>query len=293
MRRSVGVLLLLCGIASAHPGSHHDLAQATDALGRDPGAADVWLLRAALYRGHGEYRRSLADLDQAARRGADAASLDLQRGLTLAAMDRHLEAVGSLTRSIEARPAWATYVARGRSFARLGRDDATVPDLDAALAMRPQVDVYLERGAALRRLGRLEEAAAGYRDALSRLGPATVIVDPSIDLELALDRIPAALALIDAQLQRGPDTHWLLRRAEALAVAGDDAGRAATLEQALAVADAAVAKRGTAINLVARARVHLARGGTALARADVRTALERAPSYRAAQELSMLTGATP
>ncbi len=286
MPRQLLFLLILCGIAGAHRGTHQDIAHATATLEKNPHAVETRLLRGALYRTHGQHQRSLADLDEAARQGADFATLELQRGLTLAAMGRETAAIEALTRSIEARPSWTAQVALGRSRQRLGQHVAAVLHFDAALATRPQVEVYLERGRLQRQLGRLDAAAAGYRDGLSKLGPATVVVDALVDLELRRKRVPAALALIDDRLRRGANARWLLRRAQALAVAGDRAERAATLEQALEVADRAVAKRASAINLVSRARVHLALGAVALARTDLQLALARAPGYRAAQTLA-------
>jgi len=287
------ILVLLWGVANAHPGTHRDLERTTAQLEKDPGAVETRVLRAALYRRHGQHQRSLADLDAAAGLDVDPGALDLQRGLTLAAMGRHAEAVEALTRSIARGPSWTAHTARGRSRGQLGRHPAAVLDLAAALAIRPQVEVYLERGQLQRDLGRLGAAAAGYREGLSKLGPARVLVDALVDVELARGKVEAALAVVDAQIERKPATHWLLRRAEALAAVGDDGAQKAALERALALADRAIAKRASAINLVARARVQFARGAEGLAHADLRAALHRAPGYAAARALARRKGRAP
>lgn len=285
MRGSWLLLTLVCGTASAHRGTHEEIRRASAELAANPSDATLRLRRAALHRVHGQHAASLADIAAAARLGADPVAVDLQRGQTLAESGRHQEAVEVLARASAARPSWAAHVTRAHSLEQLGRLAEAVGELDRALAIRPHVDAFLDRGRLQRGLGRLDAAAAGYREALVALGPATLVVDALVEVELARGQVAAALALVDARIRRHSTTRWFLRRAEVLATAGDEVGRAASLDTALRVADRAVGKRASAINLVSRARVHLARGAWALAQADLRAALARAPGYRPAQEL--------
>ncbi len=279
------ILLLLCGAAIAHEGTHADLKRVSATLTKDAGDLPTRLKRAQLYRLHGEHARALEDLDEATRRGADPARVALQRGLTLAAMGRHEAAIEHLSARLAVGAAWTARVARARSHRALGRRAKAVADYDVALAARPQVEVFLERGALQSALGRPAEAATGYRAAIDALGPATLLVEALVEAELVQGRAEAALTLIEARLKRRAEPRWLLRKAQAQALRGDEAGRRATLDAALGLADAAVRRRPTAINLVLRARVHLARAARADARADLKRALAAAPDYAPARRL--------
>ncbi len=286
-RYSLAALLSLIGAALAHPGVRDDLRRADERVDREPGSAAAHLRRAALHRRAGDPARSLADAARAAQLGAAPGAVALERGLALAAAGRHAEAIPDLTTAIAARPSWGALVARARCRVARKRPAAAVADFDAALALRPQVDVFLERGRLLQKLGRLDEAASGYRVGLRAVGPATLLADALVDVELARARPELALAVAEAQPEA---VRWLLRRAEALDALGDIPRRDASLARALELANRSLARRNTAIHLVARARVHMARGAPDRARADVRAALDKAPRYAAARALAQRLG---
>lgn len=273
--------------AFAHPGLHHDIEKVTLKIEQEPARADLYLERAVYLRLDEQYEKALAELATVKRLDPKSVPLLLERGLNLAALWRDREAEESLTRYIERGPKSAPAIAgRARIRARAGRTTAAVADYGAAIAVEPDIEFYIERGALQEKAGRWEEAVAGYRDGLAKLGGAVNLRLALVRAEMGAGRPEAAIAAIDEAMARpGVRTEWMLRKAEVLESTGRTEAARAQREAALAEADRALEGRITGIHLMTRARALLALGQAEDAAADLRAALDKSPRYTGAREL--------
>lgn len=291
MRRIVPSAAILAVVlsapAAAHPGLHHDIARASEAIEKDPSRAPLYVERAFLERLDEEYESALADLDRA--RTLDPADIRVaaERGMTLSAMGRDAEAEAELTRFLAAGKGTApVFAERAKVRERLGRKKAAVADYASAIALRPDVETYMLRGALQESLGDLAGAADGYRDGVARLGDAVNFDLALIRVETARKRYDAAIAVIDGQIGKAPvKTDWYLRRADVLDAAGRRAEARRDREQALAEAEGALQKSVNAIRLYSRAKARLALGRIDDAKNDLTQVLEKSPGFAEARQM--------
>lgn len=280
------VLLTLRGTALAHPGPHHEIELVTAKLKSSPDDVRLLVQRGFLYRLEDNLDASLRDLDRALALAPNDASAGMQRGLTLSAMGRDKDAEKQLTRVAVSTESSVVYSERGKIRARHGRREEAIADFDKALALDPDVDLYLERARLLESIGRLDDASSGLYDALKELGPAVVLIDAAIDIEIKRQRFDSALKLIDEQIARLPvRTEWYLRRARVLEISGRAADAAADRKKALADAERMVRLKPVGTSFCARAKVFIALGRLEDARSDLNRALTKSPRYRDAQQL--------
>ena len=279
--------LAVTAAAEAHPGLHHDIARASEAIEKDPTRAELYVERAYLERLDEEFDLALADLDTARRRDPSDIRVAAERGMTLSAMDRYAEAEQELTRFLSDGSGTApVFAERAKVREHLGRKAAAVADYASAIAIRPDVEFYMARGALQESLEDLAGAAAGYRDGIARLGDAVNFDLALIRVETSRKRYSAALALIDAQIARSAvKTDWYLRRAEVLDAARRTGEARRDRERALAEAERALEKNVNGIRLFSRAKVQLALGRFDAARRDLAQVLEKAPGFAEAREM--------
>jgi len=270
----------------AHPGLHHDITAATQAIEKEPGRADLYVDRAFLERLDEELDLALADLDQARKLDAANVRVAAERGMTLSALRRDREADLELTRFITGGGTAPTFAERAAVRERLGRHKESIADFGSAIALRPDVEYYVARGSLQESIGDLAGAAAGYRDGRAKLGNAVTLDLALIRVETARKRYAAAIALIDEQMGRAPvKTEWYLRRADVLAAAGRAKDARADRESALREADAAVARSGSGLTLYSRAKVQAALGRVEGAKHDLEQVLEKSPRFAEAREM--------
>lgn len=271
----------------AHPGLHHDIDRVSTALAAQPRRADLYLERGFLHRLNDEPAKALADLEQAATLDPALPNLALHRGLTLSALRRDPQAEVELTKAVAdpGAPA-AAWMERGKVRERLGRLAAAAGDYAAAIRLDPQPDAYLLHGRLLEALGRSEDAAACYRDGLSRLGGAVALRLELIGVETRAKRYDAALEQIDlAMRSSGNKVDWLLRRGDVNAAAGRPDVARRDREQALADCRQQVVRRPSSLRLYQRARAYHALGRRDEAIADLKAALRKTPRYGEARAL--------
>lgn len=271
----------------AHEGLGHDIERETRSLAEDPSDIDARLRRAHYYRLDGQPEKALADLQQATRFAPDDARVHLEKGFALADLGRDTDAEVELSAFISQTGGSASALAeRARVRARTARLDLAIADLEAAIALGPSLELYLERGRLLEDRGRYSEAAAGYRDALTRLGETPLLQLPFVDALIQLERYDDALTAVDGALARGQlQTQWLLKRGEVLERMGRAEEAQAARQSALSRASAAFGRHPTSANLVERAKVHLALGDAPAARRDVEQALRKSPQMESAKAL--------
>jgi tetratricopeptide (TPR) repeat protein len=209
-----------------------------------------------------------------------------ERGMTLSALGRDREAEVELSRFVAAGGTAPTFAERAKVRERLGRYNDAVSDYGSAIAFRPDIELYIDRGSLQESRGDLAGAAAGYEDGRKKLGDAVTLDLALIRVEIARKRFPAALALIDAQLDRAPvKTDWYLRRADVLAAAGRKDEALADRQAALREAEAAVDRNGSGLSLYSRAKAQAALGRVEDAKQDLELVLEKSPRFAEAREM--------
>ena len=285
---AVAVLAFLAAVAAdAHPGLHHDIAKASEAIEKEPSRASHYVDRAYLERLDEDYVAALADLDLARKLDPAEARVAAERGMTLSAMGRYAEAEGELSRFVRLAGGTApVFAERAKVRESLGNKKGAVADYTSAIALKPDVESFMARGALQEALGDLSAAAAGYRDGIARLGEAVNFDLALIRVETGRKRYDAAIALIDVQLGRSAvKTDWYLRRAEVLEAAQRPNEARADRERALFEADRALEQNVNGIRLFSRAKVQLALGRVDDAKRDLTQVLEKSPGFAEAREM--------
>jgi tetratricopeptide (TPR) repeat protein len=265
----------------------HDIERETRSLEEDPGDAEARLRRARYYRLDGQPEKALADLEHATRVAPDDARFHLERGLSFAALGRDMDAESELSVFISqtgGNP--SAFTERARIRAETERPDLAIADIEAAITLGPSLDLYLEKGRLLESRARYAEAAAVYREALTRLGDSPLLRRALVAALIVLERYDEALTAIDGVLARGVlETQWLLQRGEVLERMGRaEEAREARL-RALSKANASLGKRPTSANLVSRAEAHLTLGDRDAARRDLEQALRNSPQMERARAM--------
>jgi tetratricopeptide (TPR) repeat protein len=273
--------------AQAHPGLHHDIARATEAIDKEPARADLYVERAFLERLDEEYASALADLDSARKLDPAEIRVAAERGMTLSAMGRYPEADVELTRFLAKGGGTApVFAERAKVREQLGRKTTAVADYTSAIALQPNMEFYVARGTLQESLGDLAGAADGYRDGIARLGDAVNLDLALIRVETSRKRFDEALSVIDRQLGRSAiKTDWYLRRAEVLQAAGRTRQARTDREQALLEANRALEMNVNGIRLYSRAKVQAALGRIDDAKSDLTQVLEKSPGFAEAREM--------
>jgi tetratricopeptide (TPR) repeat protein len=295
--------------AGSHPGIAPEVDEITHELEKNPNSVDLGGRRIIKKRSNNDLIKSLHDLDQAEQLESGNSEILFQRGLTLSALGRDVEAEVALDQFLEkvalakngsvipsshgAKKSAIAMAERARIRARTGRTDLAITDYTSAIHMLPVVESYQARGHLLESLGKLAEAALGYREGLSKMPNAILLKKSLIRVEIARKQFTQALLLIDEELARASvKSSWYLRRGDVLAAMGQpDAARAAR-EQALAEVNQTMTKRVTAIHRFSRAKVYMALGRVEEAKRDLQLAIQMAPNFAGARDLLRKLGAS-
>jgi len=280
-------LLAVADPVAAHPSPNKELRALDERVEATPTDAELRLRRAELRVRMGHPRDALADLRVAARLLPDSPRVTLQRAQALAALGRDQAAERELDGLIATGPPLAAaFTERARLRHADGRLDLARADLDDAILIQPTPELVLERGRLDEQRERLDDAAAGYREGLERLGPAFVVQLALVDVEQRRDRPRKALEQLDAVLALDPDrADWILIRADILQQLGQPASAIVERLRALVEADAAVRRRPTPLHQVVLARVFLSLEDHTSARQVLDLALADAPKLPAALAL--------
>ena len=137
------------------------------------GSAAVYTTRGRVYFEMGRYNDALADLDRAVGLAPGSDTAWNTRGYILYSMGRNEEALKDLDKALAINPRHeAAYNHRGLVRLSLEQYGPALSDFDRALDVDPgYYEVYANRGDALWKLGRREEAAAAWREYLTRANP--------------------------------------------------------------------------------------------------------------------------
>jgi tetratricopeptide (TPR) repeat protein len=275
--------------ATAHPGMDPEIEEITEQLIRDPDNVDLLVRRGQAYRSNGKFLESLMDLERAWLKNRENRTVVFHRAMTLSALNRNREAEAALDHFLqeESDPKRVFALAeRAHIRARGGRVESAIADYTSAIQLHPTIELYLKRGQLQESLGKLEAAAAGYHEGLANLGDAILLKKGLIRVQIAQQQYGEALAMVNDETARSSvKTPWHLQRAKILSLMGQSDASRLAYEQALSDANRVLAKRSTALQLLARAEIYQAMGRTEEAKRDLRTAIQKAPSFTEANDL--------
>ncbi|MCA9291808.1 MAG: hypothetical protein KDA25_11820 [Phycisphaerales bacterium] len=251
-------IVVLCLLASragmAHEGLHERLHDVTRRIEAKPDDASLYVTRAGLHHLHRDWPAAFADLDEAARRGADAATTALPRATLLLDVDRPREAASLLDAFIAHHPTHGVaHTQLGRALEAMRRPDAAAVAYERAIrhTTTRRTEQYLDLARALAAAGATRDAVAALDEGLADLGHLVVLQEQAIALERRMGRIDAALMRLD-DVVRGAQRpeKWLALRSELLMECGrvDDA-RAACHDALRAIARLPRARRHTPATL--------------------------------------------
>lgn len=246
--RAVGLWVLLAllpgAAAFAHGDLHKQIIAVNAEIEKQPDNAELYLKRGELHRAHKEWKAAAADYDRALELAPGLIMVHLARGRMLLTTGCYDDAKAELDRFLEDYPENAeALISRARVESKRNCQLDAASDFSRAIALsaRPVPEFYLERAQALALAGpeHADEAIKGLDAGISQLGQPVTLILAAIDLEVAHDRLDAALARVDAIAARSarPES-WLARRGEIL----DRAGRKDEARSAYADAQKAVEK---------------------------------------------------
>ncbi len=208
--------LLAQAVAAHRAGNLKDADALYDrVLKADRANADALNLKGVIATTRGDHAAALALLDRAARAAPATAEIHANRGNTLAALGRADEALAAYREATRLKPAHLeAWLNAGALFHRAGRLEDAAATFRAAAGTCPDARVFYNLGQCLRELPapdgdarktHLEEAAAAFRSALAADGgylPARIALSAA---QAALGDYPAAIATLEAALEREPD----------------------------------------------------------------------------------------
>lgn len=143
----------------------------TQAAANKPSEAEIYWNRAMGYRQTGDYASAISDYNkilQMPQSKRTPQELHLNIGVTLAAANRHQEAVAAFNTALTLKDDAETHYQKGNSLAALGDMTAAIGAYEAAIRLKPDyADAYNNRGNALAMLNRLPEAIASFDRAVA------------------------------------------------------------------------------------------------------------------------------
>ncbi|BCL28689.1 tetratricopeptide repeat protein [Streptomyces aurantiacus] len=241
-----------------------------------PGQAVARAVRGSALRDSGEYRRALAELDQALALDPSLARAHRSRGMTHGESGDHPAALRDLDRAHELDPDNArTLSIRGEYHRILGHHEEAISDLDRAVALAPARDfAWASRGATYNSLGQYEKALADLGRALELNSGYAWALARRARVWRSLGEPERQLADLDRAVELKPESAWMAcERGDALRGAGRHEEAVTDYDRALALDEgyaSAYASRGVS-------QWRLLRPDEALA--DLDLALELNPDY--------------
>lgn len=223
--------------------AHGDDLQLIEALSaelaRTPDA-DLFIRRGELFRHHQEWTKAEADFMAASRLAPALASLDFFRARNWLEAGELQPAQTLIVRFVAAVPDEPEgWFLRGDVHAALGEPGTGAAHYaeGIARARSPRPEHFLRRARFLAGQPNVATAdvIAALDEGIARLGPVIALVEYAIELEVARQNYPAALARVSAVLLRAPRREaWLVRQGDILILAGRSREAAGSYRSALA-----------------------------------------------------------
>lgn len=194
------------------------LAIADKLISAAPQRAIGYNIRGGLLLAEGDYHAALAAFEQAIERNKDYTTAVRNKGLALAALGRHGQAVAVFKRVLASDESdLRTRANLGRSLLLSGDAAAALPHLRAAVQVTPaNAEVYLDYVRALERVSGTLDAAAALTAYLPQLGSEAAVQRRAGTMLLDMNAPDAAarvLSLYRSQRTNAPEAHILYGRA--------------------------------------------------------------------------------
>lgn len=222
---SLGVFMVLAtSPCSGHGGYHQEIQRCDEQIAAEPDNAAHWFRRARLDYLHGDWMRSLKDLETADRLAPGKYPVDLARGQAWMAGDKLPQARKALDTFVKSHPEVAEgFATRARLMMELDEPAAAVADFRQVLVKTnsPEPDLYLETADALVAAKHPREAIETLDAGMKKLGAITSLAGKALAIELSLGSYDLALSRVDALRRSAPRPEpWMAKRAAILAQAG-------------------------------------------------------------------------
>ena len=225
---SLAASLFLTPIAAAHPPLQERISALTSQIRKEPGNAELYLMRGKLYSEHSDWNAAQDDFKRAAELDPNLAEINLYLGQMFLASGQPGLAEKTLKLFILQKPDHsAARAAHARALLRLGRLAEATEEYTNAIRLQPNPspELYIERAKALMEESKenVDKALSGLNEGLQRLGQPVTLQLYAIDLEMRKNRFDAALSRLEQITSRSPRKEaWLVRRGEILEKAGRD-----------------------------------------------------------------------
>jgi tetratricopeptide (TPR) repeat protein len=216
----VGTLGLPATLSSTHEGIHERIAKVTELIKKQPGNANLHLVRADLYRSHQDWPEAQADLKVSRSINASKPSLLFAEAHLALDIGCALQAVHKLNayhKEIRDDPnSWSLL---SRAWDKLQRFDKAAEAMSIAIPLFETVepDHFHFRARALQKMGRggLEKALHCVEDGLTQLGACISLELLAVDLENRLGSSADAQRRLD-RLSEGAKRQesWLMRKGD-------------------------------------------------------------------------------
>lgn len=207
-------------------------------IAASPQDASLLVDRSRLYALSKKFDLALADLDKA-QRLQNVPHIDRERATVYLAAGWYETGVEHATRHLAKFPEDAeAYLTRARLRARLGRPAEAGEDYVASIRhmKSPPMELYMEQASALTTEdgAHLTNALAVLEQAKQKFGAVITLETAALEIELQQRNYNAALARVDALIQRMPRKDmWYMRRGDVLVQAGRFAEAQKAYESAL------------------------------------------------------------
>jgi tetratricopeptide (TPR) repeat protein len=232
-----GFVVALPQAVKAHGEVHIRINALTKQIASQP-SAQLYLDRAEFHRQDQNWAAAEADYDQAAQIDPQLPLVDFYRARMLADAGRLEAAQTMFGKALERAPNdGESFVGRARVRARLQQHDAARADYERGLELlaNPEPEYFVELAQLSAAQGQIEKALQDLDRGIRKLGPTLVLQIPALDFELELKDYQAALARLEAILERAHrKENWLARRGDILLAAGGQADAKKSYEAALA-----------------------------------------------------------
>ncbi len=214
--------VVLSAVALAHDGLHEQIAHATREIEETPGDAALLVMRADLYRQHGEWHLALSDLQVADELEVSGTELEFVRGAVLNDLRSYKSARTALDKFLKDEPRHVRALqVRASVLESLGEFELAAQDWTQSIQLTspPKPEQYVARARCLARVGsaKVDEALRGLEEGFLRLGAITSLHLCALDIETKAQRFDAALTRVDGLIERSArKDQWLAKRGDLL-----------------------------------------------------------------------------
>lgn len=193
-----------CGAASVAPevslkqqqaaaGQENNIESLTEIIAKNPRDANTLNLRGTAYGQIGDYRKAMADFNDALKIKPDFPQAYANRALVFVRIKKLPRAIADYDRAIRINPDYAAaYVGRGNVHRLLNEHRKAIADFTKAISIQPDPVAHFNRGLSRQKLGLHEEAIDDFDNAIGFRADAPEVYQAKGLSEMALKRYESA-----------------------------------------------------------------------------------------------------